>query len=344
MVPPELEPLPTAMQLTELAQATPAREPTPAGAAALAPAGSAVSRGEDGRSSDRSAGRRVDAAEGGQARGSGRGSQVVPRRAAVAGVDHVRPDGHTRRVARTPDAVEARQRRENGRRSPSGATVRGAEDGRTGTDRGRTDCGAIRRADAGDRGEIGDRIWERLGCPCAPTIRCHDDAGRRGAKVAHCVAGRCADTGHRCQDADTGWNCLQRPREAGVSRTDGDGAPKDAEANRCAVGRCRARDSVEAADSSGDGVGSPCVARVDRGEDRVHSCGEAVGGARARDGVQATDARRRSVGDPGQPACRRPHDRRARSRVPAVPHRDAVLGARARDAGQIDCVRGRTLS
>ena len=35
MVPPKLEPLPTAMQLTELAQATPAREPTPAGAAAL---------------------------------------------------------------------------------------------------------------------------------------------------------------------------------------------------------------------------------------------------------------------------------------------------------------------
>ena len=35
MVPPKPEPLPTAMQLTELAQATPARAPTPAGAASL---------------------------------------------------------------------------------------------------------------------------------------------------------------------------------------------------------------------------------------------------------------------------------------------------------------------
>jgi hypothetical protein len=35
MVPPKLEPLPTAMQLTELAQDTPTREPTPAGAASV---------------------------------------------------------------------------------------------------------------------------------------------------------------------------------------------------------------------------------------------------------------------------------------------------------------------
>ena len=331
------------MQLTELAQDTPTREPTPAGAASVlqpVPPSVVVKMVVPATA--------VHVDELMQLREANVDATGVPRSFHVVPPSEVLitcgPDGHTRRVARTRDGVEARHRRENSWRLPGGATIRGAEDRRTGTDRGRTDCGAIRRADAGDRGEVGDRIWERLGRPRGPAIGRHNNAWRRGAKVAHGVTSRCADTRHRCQNADTGRNGLRYPGKSGVSRTDGDGAPKDAEANRRTVGCRRTGDSVEAADLSRDRVRAPCVAGVDRGEDRVHPGREAVGRARARNRVQATDARRRRLGDPGLPACRRRHDRRTRSRVPTVSHRDAVVCARARDPREIDCIRWRILS
>ena len=128
MVPPEFASVPTASQLTGLAQATPRREADAGRGLFARPSRAAVGRGEDVGAAHGSARRRADAADGFQSGRSGGGSQVVPGGSAVRRADDMGSGGQAGRVAGARDAVEDGRRRGRCLRDPGGPAVVRGED------------------------------------------------------------------------------------------------------------------------------------------------------------------------------------------------------------------------
>ena len=83
-----------------------------------------------------------------------------------------------------------------------------------------------------------------------PRVGGGDDAGctKSRIEVADCLAARAVDAGDGGEFTDScRYVGLGRPGRPSVGRTDDDGAAENAEPDRDAVGRCGARDSVQAA-------------------------------------------------------------------------------------------------